>query len=435
MKKILFIFFVALFPIFAVAQSAIGTFHSHLSLSRFLSVAADDETIYAAGENGLMLLDKSTIYDEQPQISSWSKVEGLSDIDIVKLHCDRRYNALVICYSNGNIDVVSDGKLVNIRDVKDKSMSGSKIVQNCRTIGDKLHLVYPFGIVTISMEDLVITDTWFTKRDNEPYTPTDIALFQGRYYVSTTEGVFSIPTTSAAISDFSQWSEENDWDVSFLASLSDKLMCIRKASEEHPEEVDSLGMYDGSSWKTTDKGYEYVKAMSQQNDTLIVCRWDAIELMNRDLERLYFTYWYESSRYPDARDCLLDGDVIWAADHVYGLVCNNMTYYSRRFFTEPGPFTDYIEDVTSYQGVVVAVHGTMNPSNAFAPAYHYPAVSWNQNQEWMSDGNHYLTYDPQHRTYDLVGVAINPKDESQWAISSWGNGVFPVQEQMPGKSL
>ena len=224
MKKILFIFFVALFPIFAVAQSAIGTFHSHLSLSRFLSVAADDETIYAAGENGLMLLDKSTIYDEQPQISSWSKVEGLSDIDIVKLHCDRRYNALVICYSNGNIDVVRDGKLVNIRDVKDKSMSGSKIVQNCRTIGDKLHLVYPFGIVTISMEDLVITDTWFTKRDNEPYTPTDIALFQGRYYVSTMEGVFSIPTTSAAISDFSQWSEENDWDVSFLASLSDKAL-------------------------------------------------------------------------------------------------------------------------------------------------------------------------------------------------------------------
>lgn len=431
MKKHLFLFVVAFFPLFSFAQTAIGTFQSHLTLSGFVSVAADKETIYAAGENGLLLLDKSTMYDEKPDISSWSKVEGLSDISIVKLHCDRRYNALVICYSNGNIDIIRDGKLLNIRDVKDKSMSGSKIVQSCRTIGDKLFLVYPFGIVIIDMENLVIADTWFTKRDNEPCLPTDIALFHGRYFVSTTQGVFSIPSTSAAIPDFSQWSEENDWNVSFLASMSDKLVCVRKASEDHPGEVDSLGMYNGSVWMTTEHGYSYVRAMSQWNDTLVVCRWDAVELLDGDLESLYFAYWYENARYPDARDCLLDGDVIWAADRVYGLVCNNMTYYSRRFFTEPGPFTDYVEDVSSLNGLVVAVHGTMNPSNAFAPAYHYPGISWYQNQEWRSDGSSYLTYDPQHNTYDLAGVAIHPKDDSQWAVSSWGNGVFLCKNKYP----
>ena len=137
MKKTIFIFVVALFPLFSFAQSAIGTFRSHLALSRFVSVAADDETIYAAAENGLMLLDKNTIFDEEPQLSSWSKVEGLSDIDVVKLYCDDRFNALVVCYGNGNIDIIRDGKLVNIRDVKDKSMSGSKIVRSCRTSLDR----------------------------------------------------------------------------------------------------------------------------------------------------------------------------------------------------------------------------------------------------------------------------------------------------------
>lgn len=431
MKKTIFIFVVALFPLFSFAQSAIGTFRSHLALSRFVSVAADDETIYAAAENGLMLLDKNTIFDEEPQLSSWSKVEGLSDIDIVKLYCDDRFNALVVCYGNGNIDIIRDGKLVNIRDVKDKSMSGSKIVRSCRTIGDKLYLVYPFGIVIINMEDLVISDTWFTKQGNEPTYPTDIALFQGRFWISTTQGVFSISSSSPAISDFSQWSLENDWDVSFLSAMTNQLMCIRKASEDHPDELDSLGIYDGSGWIMTDKGFQSARSMSQQNDTLMVCRWDGVILLNTELEVLYQAFGYEDARYPDERDCLLDGANIWVADYVFGLVCHNMTYYSRRTYTIPGPYTDYVEAVTSHNGLVVGAHGTMNYSNAFAPAYNYPAISWYQNQEWQNDGRNYLTYDPQHRTYDLVRVSINPNDDSQWAVSSWGNGIFLCKNKFP----
>ena len=431
MRKIIVIFVAVLFPFFSFAQTAIGTFRPHLAMSRFFSVAVDDATVYASGENGLLLLDKNTIYDDEPQLSTWSKVEGLSDISIVKLHCDNRYNALVVCYSNGNIDIIRDGKLVNIRDVKDKSMNGSKIVQNCRTIGDKLFLVYPFGIVIIDMEDLVISDTWFTKRNAESYVPSDIALFQGRYWISTTSGVFSIQASSAAISDFSQWREENDWNVSFLAAMSNKLMCICAAPEEHQDELDTLGMYDGSEWRLTDKAYLSVRAMSQQHDTLVVSRWDGVLLLNSELEILYQAYGYEDSRYPDVRDCVLDGDNIWVADYVFGLVCHNMTYFGRRSYTIPGPFADYVEDVTSCNGIVAVAHGTMNYSNAFAPAYNYPAISWYQNQEWRYDGSSYLTYDPQHRTYDLVGIAINPKDDSQWAVSSWGNGVFLCKNRYP----
>ena len=62
------------------AQSAIGSFQAHTAMHKFVSVAADATTIYAASTNGLMLLEKSTVYDEQPETSSWTKVDGLSDI-------------------------------------------------------------------------------------------------------------------------------------------------------------------------------------------------------------------------------------------------------------------------------------------------------------------------------------------------------------------
>ena len=174
-------------------------------MNKFLSVACDKETVYAATDNGLMLLDKSSLDEQNPQLSSWTKVDGLSDIDIVKIHGDRRNNVLIICYSNGNIDMIREDKLINLRDVKDKSLSGSKRLKSCRVFGDKAYLVYPFGIVIVDMNEFVITDTWFTKRDNQQVIPTDVAIGNQRYYVSTAVGLFSIPVSSVIFSMIS-WS-------------------------------------------------------------------------------------------------------------------------------------------------------------------------------------------------------------------------------------
>ena len=147
MKRIILLTIIVLCGVSLFAQTAIGSFSSHIAVNKFISVASDASTIYAATDNGLLLLDKNTIYEEHPDITSWSKADGLSDIEIVKIFHDDYSDALVICYNNGNIDIIRDDKLVNVQDVKNKSLSGSKRVQSCRSIDGKLYLVYPFGIV------------------------------------------------------------------------------------------------------------------------------------------------------------------------------------------------------------------------------------------------------------------------------------------------
>jgi len=112
------------------------------------------------------------------------------------------------------------------------------------------------------------------------------------------------------------------------------------------------------------------------------------------------------------------------ADHVYGLVQNNMTYYSHQFFRASGPFADFADRVISYNGVVAAVHGTRKASTAYTPGYRYPALSWYQNQEWQYNSHDFMYYDPARTTYDLTNIDINPRNESEWAVASWGNGVF-----------
>ena len=422
MKKYLIVLLLSFSSVWAFAQTAIGEFRAHVSMNKFLSVASDNETVYAASDNGLFILDKATMNDQEPQVSMWTKVEGLSDIDIVKIHSDRQNKILIVCYENGNIDMIQNDHLINISDIKDKSISGSKQLKNCRTFGDKAYLVYPFGIVIIDLKEFMITDTWFTKRGNRQMVPTDVVVWNQRCYVSTEEGLFSISMSSPMISDFSQWEKVSEWIISLLAQNSNGVLAVRKADGQGS--FDSLFVLSSEGWRYSGFSNLSIVQLKSQEDTLEVCCWDGVELLNVDMERIYRAYWYENGLFPDARDCVLDGDDIWVADHVFGLVRNNMTYYFHHFFTMPGPYADYVESLASQNGIVAVVHGSRKASTAFSPAYRFPAISWLQNHTWYYNSNDFLTYDPDRRTYDLTTIAINPLDETEWSVASWGNGLF-----------
>ncbi len=426
MKKYISLAIIVLSAFSGVAQIPVGQFRSHISLNRFFSVAVDANTVYAATDNGLMLLDKSTLGNDQPELTSWTKVDGLSDIGIIRIHYDKNSNVLIICYENGNIDMIRDDQLMNVRDVKDKTITGSKRLQTCRIIDDHAFLVYPFGIVLFDLENMVISDTWFTKRGSEQLTPTDVSVSNQKYYVSTTRGVFSISVQSPLIPDFSQWTEENSWNVSLLAGFDDRIFAVRVSEEQGV--MDTLCVSFGDEWMETDHTYQSVRDMFVQRDTLIICNWNTVELLSPDLTRIYLAYWYSSGQTPDARECVLDGDRIWVADCAFGLVYNNMTYYSHHFYAADGPYDDYVEHLDSRNGVVAAVHGTRKGSTAYAPGYRYPALSWFENQEWQFNAIDFRNWDPAHTTFDLTRVAINPKHEEEWAVASWGNGVFKCKD-------
>lgn len=429
MKKYILLIFMALGSLAAFAQIAVGEFRSHISMHGIISVAVDDNTLYAASANGLMLLDKTSAYAGDPDISVWSKVEGLSDIDIVRIYHENKYNSLIICYLNGNIDIVRDDKLVNIRDVMDKSISASKQIQNCRFYDGKAFMVYPFGVVVLDLEEMIILDTWFTKRAHEQLDATDITKNSQLYYISTTEGIFSMALSSSMLSDFGQWDEEDTTNVSYLAVANDKVFAIRKASEEN--EGDKLIRRTSEGWQETEHSYQSVKAMNAQDNKLLIANWDAVELLDDNLDRIYLASWYDGSPYPDVHDCVLDDNNIWVADNVYGLVQNNMTYFFHRFFTASGPYMDYVEKVTSKDGIVAAVHGSRRGSTAYAPGYHYPAISWFQNQEWQFNSSDFLNFDTNHMTTDFTDIAINPKDETEWCVASWTNGIVKCKNHKP----
>lgn len=430
MRRIFLVFWSLIMVASLGAQTPIGQFSAHTPMMSFHSVAVADDYVYAAADNGLLLLEKATRDEERPSLSSWSKVEGLSDIDIVKVFYDKTHKALIICYANGNIDVVKEDKLYNVSNVKDKQITGSKVLSHIRMYDGQIFLIYPFGVVIFNPEDLVIEDSWFTKKDGTQYVAYDMAVTEDRYYISTDHGIFSLPKQHSTPANFMDWELDlnaDDYVYNHLVTFNDAVYAIKHSiSDENAD--DTLYVKNADGWQSTDRAFQMVNSLMVVESELAVGNWDYVQTLDADLTPTFLAFWYSDNNYPNVQEAVIDGDVIWAADKTYGLVQYNRTYFSYRYYIINGPFSSATEGICSYNGVTAVVPGS-HKGSGYAPCWLHPSLSWFSNQGWQSNPYEFLNYDTAHNTYDLTNVIINPNDESEWFVASWGNGLFRCKDQ------
>ena len=90
---------------FANAQlTPIGSWRDHLPYHNSTFLAEMENKIYCVTESGLFYFDKS-----DNTINRMSKVNGLSDVEVVKVAYNAESKTLVIAYKNANIDLLNDG--------------------------------------------------------------------------------------------------------------------------------------------------------------------------------------------------------------------------------------------------------------------------------------------------------------------------------------
>lgn len=408
------------------AQIPIGTFRGHVPLRSFHSVAAADDYVYAAADNGLMFLEKSTADREQPEISSWTKVEGLSDIDLTDICYDKSHKTLIVGYQNGNLDFIQDDKVHNVSDVKNKQIMGSKQLSSIRVYGDIAYLVYPFGIVTVDLNTFLIADSWFTKRDGVQFKANDIAISDDKYYLATDSGIFSIRKELSYAANFQEWQlETGGGEFDHLLYFGGKVIASKNCNGGiiSAELHDTLYVLDGGEWLPTMLTFEDVRSLNGNDKEMIVGNWDYAETFDTELRRTFKATWYQDDgTYSNLQEAVLDGNLVWAADKAYGLILYNRPFFYHKFFVSDGPASYNAESMASLNGLVAVVPGSRKATTAYTPGYESPRISWFVNQNWSCNTSGFLALDPEAR--DLTNIAINPLNDREWYIASWGAGLF-----------
>ena len=423
MKRIILTISVLYIMIGLSAQTPIGTFRDHLAYNSFYTVAASDDYVYAAGENGIMYIEKSQLLSGVTEGEKWSKCNGLSDVEIARIAYDKKHDCLVVAYANGNLDLIVDDRLTNVPDVRNKQMSVSKSVQQIFFSEDICYLVYQFGVVALDLNTHFIKDTWYTNTQND-LTPYCMAITDDRIYVGTNRGVFSIEAGSAVVADFGEWRQESELasrEYNRLIFFKDKLYANRRSLRHNESwqivQTDSVFVLENGHWRFEPLlETEDTRALVASDDELFLINWRDVVVF--DGEETEIRYFYEPDREPSLCHAAILDDKLYVADDQNGVWQWHRKYNVLDLLTANGPMSNKCFQLSCEGGVLAAVAGGYN---GWAPAYFAPVCNFFQNEKWSSMSSEFRQYGNAH---DLINVAINPNNTEECFIATCGNGLY-----------
>jgi len=139
----------------------IGEWRTHLPYNKVIDVTIAGDIVFAATDYSMF-----TYNTNDNHVARFDKVKGLSDVGISKIDYNTKQDAVLVAYSNTNIDIIhADGQIINIPDIKDKDILGNKTINNILFKDQYAYLSCGFGIVVLDMEREEIRDTYYIGPD------------------------------------------------------------------------------------------------------------------------------------------------------------------------------------------------------------------------------------------------------------------------------
>lgn len=179
----------------------VNAWRVHLSYLSNQTMAQAGNTYYVGSNSGLFKYDK-----DEGSLDVYSRVNGLSDVEVKKVAYDETTKTLVIVYNNTNIDLLQYGRITNISNILTQSIIGEKLINDIFVADGIAYLACTFGVVKIDLTRKQIVDSYQNiGPDGTTLNVKDIALFNGFFYISSALGIFKANANIGNLSDYSFW--------------------------------------------------------------------------------------------------------------------------------------------------------------------------------------------------------------------------------------
>ena len=203
MKKTILIsgLLISVFYINSYAQLAMGKWRTHFAYNNVSQIAQSDNKIFAVSEGALYSVDK-----QDGGVEFYSKVNGLNGSSISKIEYDTANKQLLINYSNGNIDIMTSGGIINISDLYNKQMSSTKDINDIQFYNNKAYLSCNFGILVLNMQKREVADTYFIGPSASEVKVLNTTIHMGTIYALTSNTIFKASINETHLVNYEFWS-------------------------------------------------------------------------------------------------------------------------------------------------------------------------------------------------------------------------------------
>ena len=396
-----------------------------LKSTAFSSNGIDDWRLYPSYHNAtycqvagdkVYILASGALYSynrSDSEVRLYDKINTLSDIDITHIAYCKEIKALVIVYSNANIDILyDDEEIYNLSDFKNKLLSQKKI-NNISIQGATAYLSTEFGAVEIDLENLEFNNTYNTGF-NTKYT----YLFKDRLYTVTDSGLYYCQTSNNML-DKSNWEKAHPTIVKTLAELDGKLYCI--ASDGKFMEV----IPETNTLKTVDGNDNYSYLYREGDSFIAVSASRIVRIDSKGTNKICNL----KEKY---NFILKDNDTFWCCNGYGGVVESavedNAIVPKNRPLLPNSPIRNFCEfmQFTSDEKLLVA-GGNLNYFDitfydGTLMGYDYVNDSWNNLPEDTVKKVTGLRY------VNMCSIDEDPTEPGHYFASSFGYGIYEFRE-------
>ena len=168
-------------------QIPIGTWRVHISYNAVKSIAVDNDYIFGATSNGVLMLDR-----DDNSITSFSKMNGLSGTTVTFIQYDGTNEQLLIGYEDGKIDVIKGNAIKSLDPTRTTSITGTKSINHIALYNGLAYLSADFGVVVFDLARAEVKETWRDLGASGETLKINAATFKNdSIYLATDKGVLA----------------------------------------------------------------------------------------------------------------------------------------------------------------------------------------------------------------------------------------------------
>lgn len=420
-----FLFIIFIFQAFFLnAQDIpIGQWRDELPYNQLIAITESDEFVYAATPYSLLSYNK-----KEGNLDRISKVNGLSDFGISTLSYNSDNKTLLIAYSNTNIDLIKNGQLINLSDIKRKNILGKKTINAVFFMNQFAYLSCGFGIVVVDIDKEEIKDTYYLGENGANVEVFGLDILDDKFFAATENGIYQVDIYNTNLANYSSWSKLNhipfpDDPYNHIVAIDNQIIVNRLTNVLG----DQLFAITENSWKEIVSPIEAKTiSLDVSSGRLFSSHQNFIGVFNADLSYNHTIKSYGSSFekdvYPNQLLNSSNGNY-YIADQNYGLVISSdLESFESHILN--GPLTNKVYDLAVSGSKVVVASGGRDES--FQNLFMRAGVFVYSDGFWINlDQSNTPALDT---VIDFVCVDVNPNNTNEFAVGSWGKGLFTFNE-------
>ncbi len=408
----------------AQPQVALYQWRDHLPYSKGIAVEIINQAVWTATPYGLFY------YDPQYQsISRLNKVNGLSDVGIADMAYSEAYKTIVVAYSNTNLDLVKDGRIVNLSDIKRKPILGNKVI-NRITLRDKLaYLSCGFGIIVVDIDREEIRDTWYIGPDGAFINVLDLTFDDTYFYAATAEGIYRAEISNPFLSYYGSWEKLTNIPLPNgrynAIRYFDGYLVVNNNNPAYNDDTVFVYKQASQQWSRLNVyNNPDCYRLTVRGDKIVLAFESAIHVYGPGM-KFQMVSFAPSGMQVRPRDGVFDKEGnFWIADAVMGLVKTWGDGWNGEPYTPNGPYSVNVFDMDMRgNSLWVASGGRKSTWEALYMKdgiYNFNGSSWRN-----FNRNNTPAYDT---ITDMVCVAVDPQNPRRAFAGSWGQGLLEFSE-------